>query len=99
MTRWTLGLFLLAVLGLAVAVPAASACPMCKEAVVAPGDESSLTPEEQEGLQMARAYNNSIYLFVAMPYLLVGGVGFLVYRGYKNKLRQAQNAEQPTDLK
>ena len=34
-------------------------------------------------LQEARAYNNSIYLMVAMPYVLLGTVGFMIYRGYK----------------
>src|SRR5262245_1709819 len=86
MLRWTMAL----VVALVIAVPMASACPMCKEAIVSPGD-GSLTPEEQESVPLAKAINNSIYLFVAMPYLLVGTVGFLIYRGYKNKLRQAQN--------
>jgi hypothetical protein len=31
----------------------------------------------------ARAYNNSIYLMVGMPYLLLGAFGFYVYRGLK----------------
>ena len=29
---------------------------------------------------MARAYNNSIYLMVGVPYLMLGTVGFMVYR-------------------
>jgi hypothetical protein len=33
----------------------------------------------------ARAYNNSIYLMVGMPYLLLGILGCLVYRGVKQK--------------
>jgi hypothetical protein len=31
----------------------------------------------------ASAYNNSIYLMVATPYLLLGAFGFYVYRGLK----------------
>jgi hypothetical protein len=31
----------------------------------------------------ARAYNNSIYLMVGTPYLLLGAFGFYVYRGLK----------------
>jgi hypothetical protein len=31
----------------------------------------------------ARAYNQSIYLMVAAPYLLVGAVGFMIYRGFR----------------
>jgi hypothetical protein len=30
---------------------------------------------------------------VSMPYLLVGGVSFLVYRGFKKAAQQAQNPE------
>jgi hypothetical protein len=32
-----------------------------------------------------RAYNQSIYLMVGMPYLLVGCVGFLIYRARSKK--------------
>jgi hypothetical protein len=39
--------------------------------------------EADDPLQEARAYNNSIYLMVTMPYLLLGTVGFLIYRGHK----------------
>ena len=41
--------------------------------------------EAGDPLQEARAYNSSIYLMVSMPYLLLGAVGFLVYRGYKKQ--------------
>jgi hypothetical protein len=40
-------------------------------------------------MREARAYNNSIYLMVGMPYLLLGGVGYLVYRGVKQKAATA----------
>jgi hypothetical protein len=40
----------------------------------------------------AQAYNYSIYLMVAMPYLLLGTVGFLVYRGLKQKAKAEQQA-------
>ena len=39
----------------------------------------------------ARAYNQSIYLMVGMPYLLLGAFGFYVYRGLK-KNRAARAA-------
>jgi hypothetical protein len=39
----------------------------------------------------AAAYNNSIYLMVGMPYLLLGAFGFFVYRGLK-KNRAARAA-------
>jgi hypothetical protein len=31
-------------------------------------------------MQLSRAYNNSIYLMVGVPYLMLGMVGFMVYR-------------------
>ena len=31
-------------------------------------------------MQLSRAYNNSIYLMVGVPYFLLGTVGFMVYR-------------------
>ncbi len=42
----------------------------------------------------ARAYNHSIYIMVAMPYLLVGTVGLLIYRG----IRAAQKTNQAASL-
>jgi hypothetical protein len=41
--------------------------------------------ESDDPLQEARAYNRSIYLMVAMPYMLLGAVGFMIYRGYKKQ--------------
>jgi hypothetical protein len=36
-------------------------------------------------LREPRAYNQSIYLMVSMPYLLLGSVGFLIYRAHSKK--------------
>jgi hypothetical protein len=52
---------------------------------------SSSGAEEDDQARLARAYNNSIYLFVGMPYLLLGAVGLLLYRG----LRQRDVAPRP----
>jgi hypothetical protein len=41
--------------------------------------------EEEDQAREAMAYNHSIYLMVSMPYLLLGGVGFWVYRGIRTK--------------
>lgn len=62
---------------------AASACPMCAEAVP---DTSGA--EAQDAEAESRAYNNSIYLMVAMPYLLLGGMGLMIYRGYRRQAKQ-----------
>ena len=42
--------------------------------------------EASDPLQEARAYNRSIYLMVAMPYLLLGTVGFMIYRECKKRV-------------
>ncbi len=31
-------------------------------------------------MRLSRAYNSSIYLMVGVPYLLLGTIGFMVYR-------------------
>ncbi len=43
-----------------------------------------------------RAYNESIYLMVGMPYLLVSCLGFYVYRGLKQSARRNGDSE-PND--
>jgi hypothetical protein len=39
--------------------------------------------EGDDPLQEAKAYNSSIYLMLAVPYGLLGGFGWFVYRGLK----------------
>ena len=39
--------------------------------------------EDGDPLREARAYNQSIYLMVATPYVLLGTLGFMIYRGIK----------------
>jgi len=39
--------------------------------------------EDQDPLREARAYNRCIYVMVSMPYLLLGTVGFLIYRSVR----------------
>lgn len=50
--------------------------------------------EDDDPLRQARAYNQSIYLMVGMPYLLLGAAGLLIYRGVKKNqaFRQAAAA-------
>ena len=47
--------------------------------------------EDDDPLREARWYNRSIYLMIAMPYFLLGSVGFLIYRGVRknHEYRQA----------
>jgi hypothetical protein len=53
----------------------ARACPSCAEAV-----PQTSGAEEEDLVRLGRAYNNSIYLMVGMPYFLLGTVGYLIYR-------------------
>lgn len=58
----------------------AQACPLCREAVA-----NSSGAEDTDQMREARAYNNSIYIMVGMPYILVGGFGFAIYRHLKQR--------------
>jgi hypothetical protein len=41
--------------------------------------------EANDQQREAEGYNNSIYLMVSVPYVLLGVGGFLVYRGLRKK--------------
>ena len=43
--------------------------------------------DDDDPLQEARAYSNSVYLMVGVPYFLLGAFSFVVYRGFKQKSR------------
>jgi hypothetical protein len=47
---------------------------------------------EDDPYREARAWNSSIYLMVTMPYLLLGGLGLLIYREVRKKARADQLA-------
>jgi hypothetical protein len=66
---------------------AVRACPMCSEAV--PADSGA---EESDAMREARAYNNSIYLMAGMPYLMLGGISYWVYRGLRRRALAEQAA-------
>jgi hypothetical protein len=59
-------------------IPSAAACPMCQEAA------GSSSTGQNDAAKQARAFNRAIYLMVSMPYLLLGGLGFLFYRSVRN---------------
>jgi hypothetical protein len=85
------GLLLVMLLGAgALAVPSARACPMCQEAAGSP------RAGQDDAAKQARAFNNAIYLMVSMPYLLLGGLGFLFYRSVQ-KARREGISDQPAD--
>ncbi len=45
--------------------------------------------EQEDPMREAKGYNQSIYLMVGTPYLLLGGVGFLIYRSVKTGRKAA----------
>lgn len=47
--------------------------------------------ESEEGGQAAKGINNGIVYLMIFPYLLVGGVGYAIYRSRK-KAREKENA-------
>jgi hypothetical protein len=46
--------------------------------------------EDDDPLREPRAYNNSIYLMVATPYILLGIISFKVYRGFRKARAETQ---------
>src|SRR5579872_6459981 len=59
------------------------ACPSCADAVP---DTSGA--EAFDAARESAGYNQSIYLMVGMPYLLLGGLGLLIYRGYRRRAQE-----------
>lgn len=57
--------------------PADAQCAMCRAVL-----------ENEEGNATARGINNGIVYLMLFPYLLIGGVGYVIY-----KMRQKQNKE------
>ncbi|MCS7046977.1 MAG: hypothetical protein NZO58_11520 [Gemmataceae bacterium] len=71
-------------------VPAV-ACPLCKEAI-------ANADADDQNANLPRAYNQSIYLMLTVPYVCLGVVGVMIYRGckkneaYRAALAQAAGA-------
>ncbi len=57
---------------LLVSVPADAQCAMCRAVL-----------ESEEGGATAKGVNNGIMYLMVFPYLLVGGIGYMVYRSRK----------------
>jgi hypothetical protein len=86
MKRWSLFLSILTLLAFWVSAEPAGACPLCKEAI----DNASKDDPQDDPFREARAWNQSIYLMVGMPYFLLGSLGLLIYREYRKKVRAEQ---------
>lgn len=68
----TKAILLLTVLFLLAAIPAEAQCSMCRAVL-----------ETEEAGGAAKGINNGIMYLMVFPYLLVGGVGYAVYRNRK----------------
>lgn len=60
-------------------VPAEAQCAMCRAVL-----------ESEENGTMGKGINNGIMYLMVFPYLLVGGIGYVIYRGRK-KARNTEN--------
>ena len=63
-----------------IALPAEAQCAMCRAVL-----------ESEEGGQAAKGINNGIVYLMIFPYLLIGGVGYAIYRSRK-KARSEENS-------
>ena len=61
--------FLLLVLIVFASLPLEAQCAMCRAVL-----------ESEEGGEMAKGVNNGIVYLMLFPYLLIGGVGYAIYR-------------------
>lgn len=64
---------LLLLLLLWVCLPAEAQCAMCRAVL-----------ESEDGGGAAKGINNGIVYLMLFPYLLIGGVGYFIYRLHKN---------------
>lgn len=69
-------LFLILLIFLAV-IPAEAQCAMCRAVL-----------ESEESGQTAKGINNGIVYLMIFPYLLIGGIGFAIYRSRKKAREQ-----------
>jgi hypothetical protein len=71
--------FYILLLFLLVSLPADAQCAMCRAVL-----------ESEESGDAAKGINNGIMYLMVFPYLLVGGIGYIVYRERK-KRKSKQN--------
>jgi hypothetical protein len=80
------------VIGVLLLVPhAVQACPACSEAI------ANSSEDEDGPSNFPRAMNQSIYLMVSVPYLTLGVVSFLIYRGCQKNAQYLASLERTSD--
>jgi len=62
------------VIVLLLTIPAEAQCAMCRAVL-----------ESEEGQQAAKGVNNGIVYLMIIPYILMGVVGYFIYRNFKKK--------------
>lgn len=67
-----LKVFITIFLFLVLVLPAEAQCAMCRAVL-----------ESEEGGQAAKGINNGIVYLMIFPYLLIGGIGYAIYRSRK----------------
>jgi hypothetical protein len=70
---------LLALLLVLAIVPTDAQCAMCRAVL-----------ESEEGNQSAKGINNGIIYLMVFPYLLVGGIGYAIYK-MRQRAKSAEN--------
>ncbi len=73
------------------ALQSARACPLCAEAIA----NSNSGSAEEDVDHFPAAMNQSIYLMLAVPYTVLGIVGFCIYRGVKQNEAYRNSQTQP----
>ncbi len=71
--------FLIVILIFLISVSSEAQCAMCRAVL-----------ESEEGGEMAKGVNNGIMYLMIFPYLLVGGIGYIIYRNRK-KAKEIEN--------
>lgn len=60
-----------------VSLPSYSQCAMCKASV-----ESNIENDEEV---VGKGLNDGIIYLMSIPYLVLGGIGFMIYKNWKSK--------------
>lgn len=80
MPRIVYSILLVTLFALAFSPCQGHACPNCREAV-----STGSVEEEADRVQESTAWNQNILMMIAMPYCLVGVLGFMIYRNLRVK--------------
>ncbi|WP_338731836.1 hypothetical protein [Mangrovimonas cancribranchiae] len=68
--------WILLLLLLLLAIPVEAQCAMCRAVL-----------ESEEGQSAAKGINDGIIYLMAIPYILVAGIGFAIYKAFNKKKR------------